>query len=212
VALDPLAPDIYDYVVNDLHMNWISGSHFQYGPSHYYAFGVLLQRKLQNAGQDKTPLEYLEERILDVIGMQYTYWKHDPAGNPHVPNGCYLIPREWAKYGQFILQKGYWEGQQVINPSLMENLFLPEGPNLGHGKFLWLNTCGGYGCTEAQAAPPGSEGGFIYQDGYTDIIGALGAGKNRMYIIPSLNAVIVRQTLQENDTFDDHEFLDFLLP
>lgn len=32
-----------------------------------------------------------------------------------------------------------------------------------------------------------------------------------MYLIPSLNAVIVRQTLMENDSFDDHTFLNYLL-
>jgi hypothetical protein len=69
----------------------------------------------------------------------------------------------------------------------------------------------GQGASVRHAAPPGSPGGFMYHNGFTEIIGALGAGKNRMYIIPSLNAVILRQTLQERDDYDDHTFLSFLL-
>jgi hypothetical protein len=51
----------------------------------------------------------------------------------------------------------------------------------------------------------------MYHDGMNDIIGALGAGKNRMYIIPSYNTVVLRQTRLEDDRFDDHTFLSLLL-
>ncbi|GET28500.1 hypothetical protein SD074_07020 [Prolixibacter sp. SD074] len=47
---------------------------------------------------------------------------------------------------------------------------------------------------------------------YEDIIGCLGAGKNRMYIIPSLNAVIVRQAIEDTGDFNDNDFLKLLLP
>ena len=50
----------------------------------------------------------------------------------------------------------------------------------------------------------------MYHGGMNEIIGALGAGKNRMYIVPSLDAVIIRQTLAEDDAFDDNTFLSLL--
>jgi CubicO group peptidase (beta-lactamase class C family) len=208
---DPLADDIYDYVVNSLRVTSYPGTTFEYGPSHYYVFGVLLQRKLALAGTPMNPLQYLQARILAPLGIEYVNWEHDVAGNPHIPNGCTLTPRNWIKLGQFFLQQGWWNGREVIASTRMAELRVATGPNPGHGKFLWLNQQGGYPPAGLPLPPPGIPGGFIYYDGYTDIVAALGAGKNRMYVIPSLNAVIARQTLLENDAFEDTEFLATLL-
>ncbi|MDE3743856.1 serine hydrolase domain-containing protein [Maribacter polysaccharolyticus] len=201
----------YQYVVDELDMVSTPNEQFSYGPSNYYVFGVLLERKLNQKGISKNPLEYLETEIFDKIGLDYEGWSHDASGNPNLPNGCYITPRNWVKFGQFMLDKGNWNGDQIIESALVEEMSIPTGPNPGHGKFCWLNNVEGYGFNTHDTAPEGELGGFIYYNGYTDIIGGLGAGKNRMYLIPSLNAVIIRQTLLEEDTFEDSEFLDFLL-
>lgn len=206
------ALDIYQYVVDSLDSKRTPGSFFQYGPSHFYVFGELLQRKLHEAGRNINPLQYLEIEIFEKIDLNYDDWVHDPSGNPHMPNGCYITPRNWVKFGQLMLQGGVWEGTQLIKSDLVEDLFVADGPNLGHGKFCWLNSVNGNGAVPSQSAPPGSKGGFMYHKGYPEIIGGLGAGKNRMYIVPSLNAVIIRQTLLEQDEFSDNEFLDLILP
>ncbi len=210
-GLDAPAENIYQYTVDSLDLNFLPGSKFQYGPSNYYAFAVYLEKKLQEVGIHQNPLEYLDSLVFQPIGLEYDSWAHDETGNPHLPNGCFINPREWMKFGKLLLQKGSWNGIQIIDSLLIDELFTSDGPNIGHGKFLWLNDMGGQGDFPAQVAPPGSLGGFIYHDGYLDIIGALGAGKNRMYIIPSLKMVVLRQTLNEDDGFDDHTFLSFLL-
>ncbi|MBN2355003.1 serine hydrolase [candidate division KSB1 bacterium] len=207
---EPAAENIYQYVVDSLRMVSAPGAVFSYGPSHYYAFGVLLQRKLAARGISSNPLQYLQEKILAKLDLTCQNWLHDPAGNPHIPNGCYITPRQWIKYGLFFLQKGMWNGEQIIDGALMEELFTSDGPNPGHGKFLWLNAHDGYGTSQRMKAPEGSDGGFIYHNGSTNLFGALGAGKNRMYMIPSLDAVILRQTLEEEDAFDDHTFLSYI--
>lgn len=209
---DPDVSDLYAYAVDSLNLNSTPGSFFQYGPSQYYVFGEFLTRKLIQAGIDQNPLEYLQTEVFDEIGLTYATWVHDDVGNPHIPNGCHLTPRNWVKFGQLLLQKGKWGEVQVIEEQYVNELFEPHGINPGHGVFLWLNRQHGYPPMFSEAAPDGSEGGFIYYDGYTDIIGCLGAGKNRMYIIPSLDAVVVRQTLEGSDNYSDHEFLQLLLP
>ncbi|SHJ05800.1 serine hydrolase domain-containing protein [Pseudozobellia thermophila] len=203
--------DRYQYAIDELDMVSAPGEKFSYGPSNYYIFGVLLERKLQEKGISQNPLEYLESEIFDKIGLEYESWTHDEAGNPNIPNGCYLTPRNWVKFGQFMIDKGNYNGTQIVESSLLEDMFVPTGPNPGHGNFCWLNTKNGYGLNPLDSAPDGSEGGIMYYDGYTEIIGGLGAGKNRMYLIPSLKTVIIRQTQLGEDTFEDHEFLELLL-
>lgn len=209
----PLARNIYRYVVNNLRLNFMPGTRFVYGPSHYYTFGEFLRRKLRQQGIDQDPLEYLEERIFKPIGLEYQKWIYDEAGNPHIPNGCYITPRNWVKFGQLLLQKGAWNGKQIVARDLMEALFVPQGVNAGHGVFLWLNRPGGEppAGQAARKAPENAAGGFIFHDGYTDIIACMGAGTNRMYIIPSLNAVVVRQSPGDKSYFSDHDFLALLL-
>jgi len=209
----PTATNIYDYVVNHLSLVFAPGSRFQYGPSHFYVFGVFLKRKLQKAGIYQDPLQYLTTKILQPIGATYDNWVLDQSGNPHIPNGCYITPRNWVKFGQLLLQKGKWNNNQLIREQLVQELFLPKADNQGYGTFLWLNNQGGdAGLSGAPSAPQGAAGGLMYYGGYTDIIGSLGAGKNRLYIIPSLNTVIVRQTLGDRADFSDNDFLELLLP
>lgn len=210
-GLDAQADDLYAYAIDSLRLQFLPGNGFQYGPSNYYAYGAFLERKLKRAGIDQNPLAYLDSVIFSPIGLQYDSWAHDPSGNPHIPNGCYITPREWVKFGQLLLQKGKWGNTQLVDSSLVEQLFVADGPNPGHGKFLWLNHPDGQGAFPGQAPPAGSSGGFMYYDGYTDLIGALGGGRNRMYIIPAQNAVVLRQSIEDRGDFRDDTFLRFLL-
>ncbi|KAF0106753.1 MAG: beta-lactamase [Anaerolineaceae bacterium] len=209
---EPDAPDLYYYAIHDVKLVTEPGTRFQYGPVNFYVMGALMDRVLKNSGsQYADPLDYLQKRLLDKVGVTYEKWIRDDAGNPHIPNGAYLTPRNFATWGQFVLQKGNWNGEQLVRKDLMEELFKPSSANPGFGLFLWLNQPGGQGAVPQMAAPPGSTAGFIYHDGYPDMVGIMGAGKNRMYIVPSLNLVIARQTLSDDDDgFDDHTFLKLL--
>ena len=210
-GVNPGAVDLFDYVVHHLRVVRVPGNAFSYGPSPYYVFGVLLQRKLAAAGIAQNPLEYLNARVLDRIGVEYASWLHDRAGNPHIPNGAFLNARNWAGFGRFILQQGFWNGTQIIDETQMAALRVATGPNPGHGAFLWLNAEGGHSLFPSSAAPPGSPGGFIYHGGHRELVAAMGAGPNRMYVIPGRDAVIVRQTSGDTGTYVDTDFLEILL-
>ncbi len=185
------------------------GTVFQYGPSCYYVLGEIMKRNL--AERDETPLDYLKRRILDPIGVEIGAWVHDASGNPHIPNGAHLTARDWMKYGQWLVQGGVWEGRRIVREDLLRALVEPTEANPGHGLALWLNRPGGHGVLPSQRAPDGSPGGWIHPEGYPDLFGALGAGKNRMYMIPSAKTVVLRQSNRDRDTFSDAEFLRILL-
>jgi hypothetical protein len=170
-----------------------------------------MKRKL--AARKQTPLDYLKSRILDPIGAKTGKWVHDASGNPHIPNGAHITARNWARFGQFVVQKGKWKGKQLVSAKPMEACLQPSKTNPGHGLALWLNRPGGVGGTAFHKAPAGAKAGFIYPNGLTDLVGALGAGKCRMYMIPSLKMVIVRQADGEkgvHTAFKDGTFLTLL--
>lgn len=208
-GLDGYAYNKYQYAV-DLELDRVPGRAFRYGPSCYYALGELMRRKLLSTGE--TPLDYLKRRVLDPIGCKIGDWVHDPAGNPHIPNGSYFTAREWIKYGQLLVQQGRWENQQILDPNSLAQCFLPSEVNPGHGLALWLNQPSGRGVTILQSAPPDAPAGWIYPDAYPDIIGALGAGRCRMYMVPNLKVVIVRLAEgEEGPGYQDAVFLGLIL-
>jgi hypothetical protein len=95
----------------------------------------------------------------------------------------------------------------------MEELTKPSAANPGHGLAIWLNRPGGQGAAGVaqQKSNPGDKAGWIYRDGHRDMFAALGAGKTRMYMIPSLKMVVVRQCDKEQDRYQDDAFLALLL-
>jgi len=205
-----LAPDLYKHAIGV----WAArepGATFQYGPSCYCVLGEIIKRKL--AARKQTPLDYLKERVLDPIGVKIGDWVHDASGNPHILNGAHLTSRNWAKYGQWLLQGGNWEGKQIVREDLLKELVRPSKANPGHGLALWLNQPGGHGAmgVAGQRSEPGDEAGWIFRGDHRDLFAALGAGKCRMYVTPSLNMIALRQGDNKADRFDDNTFLSLLL-
>jgi len=214
-----LAPDLYAHAIQVPVVD-PPGEQFSYGPTCYYILGEILKRKLadlaekQGNPEAETPLDYLKRRLFTPLGIEPGKWVHDSSGNPHIPNGAWVTARHWAVFGQFLLQEGKWNGEQLVPSDLIQELQEPSAPNPGHGLALWLNTPGGASYIGTQIhddSDPAGPGGFIYSDGEPDLFAALGGGKNRMYILPSCSLVVVRQTFHSGDGFEDSQFLRLLL-
>lgn len=135
------------------------GARFQYGPSHFYAFGEFLQRKLAASDQPhKTVLAYLHERLLKPIGIEAARIARDRAGNPNLPGGMALTAREWARFGQFVLDGGSvlrpdGSREQILRPELLAECFVPSKTNPAYGLTWWLRT-GASGVADGRVAPP----------------------------------------------------------
>lgn len=190
------------------------GSRFAYGPAPFQIFGEVMRRKLAASGRKEDPLQYLERRIFNPIGLKYARWTRAADGNPQLPAGAFLTAREWAKFGLLVMNKGKWEGRQIIPAKLLAECFNGSQANPAYGLTFWLNRPG----LGAQASEPGEtaqnnrrrqSGAGIYLGGLRDLVMAAGAGKQRLYIIPSRDLVIVRQG--EGGPFDDAQFLARLL-
>lgn len=180
------------------------GSHFEYGPVPFQTFGELMTRKLRS--KNETVSRYLQRRILDPIGLRVASWR-DFNGQPLLPQGADLTAREWAKFGLFLKNGGKWNGKQLVTKALLDELTRGSKTNPAYGLTFWLNRDG--------TGPAGQRNGNVREtdeissrgiaDGLPDLYMAAGAGKQRLYIIPSLDLVVVRQGRMSQ--FDDREFL-----
>ena len=198
------------------------GTTFEYGPVPFQVFGEFMRRKLEAKGE--TPLAYLKRRVFGPIGLEVALWRHQ-GGQPNLPSGAFLTAREWAKFGRFILNRGKWDGKQIISAKLMAECFEGTKANPNYGLTFWLNRSqdgsanvaaktGGFNRRLQEVMDRDPETTQMSKQGLgrelpNDIVMAAGAGKQRLYIIPSLDMVIVRQGQQS--PFDDREFLSHLL-
>lgn len=185
------------------------GGKFQYGPAPFQVFGELMRRKLEKTGENL--LDYYKRRLFAPIGLEVGSWTHGRDGFPHIPSGASLTARDWAKFGEFVRNKGRVDGKQIIAPERFGALFHGTKANPGYGLTFWLRDLdpedtlvvggGGRRTRKAQATegvvPP-------------DFVMAAGLGKQRLYIIPSRELVIVRQGKLTSKTFRDEEFLSLL--
>lgn len=195
------------------------GTRFRYGPAHFQCFGELMRRKLESAGRDPSPLVYLKERIFDPIGLDYDRWRHDEDGNPHLPSGAHLTATNWAKFGELVRLEGTVDGKQVISPENLSKCFVGSDPNPAYGLTFWMNQPV---APEKRIRIPQLRRGTDDMTGIpkipSDLVYAAGAGKQRLYVMPSLKMVVVRQAdgiieaMSGSDAgFKDSEFLGKLL-
>lgn len=186
------------------------GSRFRYGPSHLYAFGELMRRKLAARGPeaDDDPLHYMIENIFDPIGMKIASWRRDAAGNPLAPAGASLSAREWAKYGELLRREGEWHGQRIVSRDNLIECFSGSDARPAYGLTFWVREgAAGYVHPAAEQAgeqasdPPAgwaSEGAgeAVRATGDeafpADAVMAAGMGMQRLYVVRSLGLVIVR--------------------
>lgn len=197
-------PNLYQRAIA-LEMVSRPGERFQYGPSHLFVFAELLRRKL--AGRRADPLDYLKQRILDRIGLAVSSWDRDDAGNPDVAFGAHVRAREWAKFGILLKNRGVWRGETRVPPAAVEAVLQGSAASPEFGLALWRNVpreeAGG---NRSRSVPAPT----FYPDGLPDMVVAAGVGNQRLYVIPSLDLVVVRFG-DVDRRWRDQEFLGLLV-
>lgn len=86
------------------------GTHFVYNNVGPYLAGILVQRR---AGCDL--VSYLTPRLFSHMGIKRPTWETDPLGNTFGAGGLFLTLTELHKFGLFYLNKGKWNGRQLLN-------------------------------------------------------------------------------------------------
>lgn len=62
-------------------------------------------------------VDYLKPRLFDPLGIKNFYWQCCPKGIEAGGWGLYILPDDILKLGQLYLQKGVWNGKQLVPES-----------------------------------------------------------------------------------------------
>lgn len=185
-----------------------------YAPCNFQVLAAMFERK---TGRD--PVDYMYERLFSKIGVSsnsLSQWTRDLDGKPQMAGGAYLTGPEWLRFGKLWIQNGAWQGEQLLPPAVVKqsSTYRTEA-FLGYGLSWWLNrpTEGTYDAAIDSIPPDGhADGDQIATNGPADMFMAAGTGGQRLYIIPSMNLVIVRlgMTMADPD-WSDHALLGVIL-
>lgn len=188
------------------------GAAFIYGPSHLQIFVELLHRKLRGGNA----IAYFERHVANPLGLRHLNYKKDARGNPLPATGFELTAREWARLGELVVGNGNYHGRQIVPPRLLGEAFVGSQVNPSYGLTFWLNQEASNGREvdiERMLDLPWQNarwtGVCICKDAPADMAVALGSHYQRLFVIPSLKTIVVRQGSGEN--FSDAQFLRLVL-
>jgi CubicO group peptidase (beta-lactamase class C family) len=85
------------------------GTHFQYNTPATFMQSAIVQKV---TGQKI--VDYLTPRLFEPLGIHSHVWDDNPQGISIGGYGLYLCTEDIAKFGQLYLQRGVWDGQQLI--------------------------------------------------------------------------------------------------
>ncbi len=158
------------------------GAEFNYNNYHLQLLGLILER-----ATGMTPSEFLQEKIWKPLGMEYPgSWSLDSEETRFEIMTAGINGRaiDFARFGRLFLNKGNWEGRQVVPEAWVVESTAPDPADQrpwhsdpdwkaagGYYKYLW------WGVNRA--------------DGAYDYV-ARGHNGQRIYIAPDYGMIIVR--------------------
>lgn len=187
------------------------GEKFDYGAYQLNAFALALERKLNG----ETFEDYLKRRVFDPLEVTVEWRFRCADGHPQVGGGAFMTARDWATFGEFVRLGGTWKGQELIGAESLAECFKGTEQNPAYGLAWWLKEPVSRRTLWSIPLLRREWSGVLADDSIpVDLVAACGAGKQRLYVIPSRQLVIVRQgeLRGEGPTFEDAEFLRLVFP
>ena len=108
------------------------------GKTKRYSTGdpALLSGILQQA-TGMTAYQYGKTKVFDVIGATSIRWNADTRGRTTTYAGLQATARDYAKYGYLYLNRGMWDGKQVVPAEWVDRTTQAKNPCEDWNQWLW---------------------------------------------------------------------------
>jgi CubicO group peptidase (beta-lactamase class C family) len=100
---------------------------------------VILSRIVQDAA-GAAASTFVNDRLFGPLGMTTATMESDERGTWVGSSYTYATARDWARYAQFLLQEGVWQGQELLPNGYVAMMATPVAASsgqYGHGQ-VWL--------------------------------------------------------------------------
>ena len=145
------------------------------------------------------PLEaFAREVLFQPLGISDFEWKTYKNGKIAAAAGLRLRPRDAAKIGQLVLNRGQWNGRQIVSADWIAQSITPRfqaigyfGSTMFYGYQWWM-------------------GRSLAGDKEIKWVAAFGWGGQRIFIVPELDLVIMTTAAQYGQPKEGLAAIDIL--
>ena len=118
-------------------VNGKPGTEFQYNSLNTYVLSAIVTKRT-----GETLTEYLTPRLFGPLGITKYYWETCPKGITKGGWGLFLCAEAMATLGPLYLQRGKWNGQQLVSEYWIEistaRHLKTQNDTYGYGYQLWM--------------------------------------------------------------------------
>jgi CubicO group peptidase (beta-lactamase class C family) len=183
------------------------GTTYMYSSGDTNVLSRAVDRAFTAAGEDP---DYPWRRLFDRIGITSATIERDVTGTPIGSSWWYATPRDYARFGYFLLRDGCWNNERIlperwvadstaVNPAIRLRR-LDADPDDVQGRQFWLNK------------PIPEQGVTTPWPGVPeDAFAARGHWGQSITVIPSRDVVIVRLADDRERVFEFARFINLAL-
>lgn len=178
----------------DSELPYLPGTHFMYNTPATYMLSAIIHKI-----SGEKLIDYLYPRLFEPLQIEKPQWEMDPKGINTGGWGLHLKTEDIAKFGQFYLQKGKWNGSQLLSQdwiTMATSKQVSNGSNpdndwmQGYGFQFWRSRYNTY-------RGDGAMGQFCLVFPDQDTVVAITSGTNNMGEIMQLTWDIILPALKE---------------
>lgn len=112
---------------------------FVYSNASPHLLGALIQRRA-----NCTLTDYLMPRLFTPLGINRPEWEVDPMGYNFASSGLRLTLSDLHKFGHFYLNKGVWNGKQLLNAEWIKKSTAQLYDDPAYGYLFWRGEYNSY--------------------------------------------------------------------
>lgn len=161
------------------------GTVFNYNSGGSHLLSMIVQSVSEQSAAD-----FAVKHLFAPLDIRDFHWLSDFTGHTQGGSGLELLPTDMAKIGQMILNKGQWQGTQVVPAAWVDaatRVHSTSSPNLDYGYQWWIRP----------------QGDFY----------ALGWGGQQIHVFPKQDMVVVFTAGMSGNDILHNDLIDtYLLP
>ena len=183
------------------------GTRFAYNSAATFMLSAIIQKV-----SGKTLFEYLTPRLFEPLGIEHASWEMAPGGINTGGWGLKVRTKDIANFGQLYLQKGMWEGKQLVPSTWVEEATKLQTSNGSNPESDWDQ---GYcyqfwRCRHNLYRGDGAFGQYCIVFPEQDAVLAITSGTNNMQAIMNIVWDKLLPGMKESPLADNKEAFDAL--
>ncbi|MDK2761688.1 MAG: beta-lactamase family protein [Sphingopyxis sp.] len=137
--------------------------------------------------------DFIGGRLIEPLGMTSLTPEFDERGTMIGGSIMHATARDYAKFGEFLRNRGVVNGQRLLPETWMKFMLTPSKADGGYGGHIWLN----------RRRPPGASPALWPDRGPNDLFACIGHQGQYIIVSPSQRLTIVRLGITTDDQFPE---------